>query len=204
MPAGLFLYTFVPMITDIKTLPATFSYRQARARGISKRQLYRWRDEGVVELLGRGLYRRTDAPVADVDLIEVAHRAPRATLCLTSALVQHGLSDAIPASHDVAVPRGWRTPVVSAPVTWHRFDLATFEVGREMLRLDEQTTIGLYGAARSIVDAFRLASQHGPEVGHEALRRWLRRGGKPADLLEVARYFPRTAPRLRSALEVLL
>lgn len=34
--------------------------------------------------------------------------------------------------------------MVSAPVTWHRFDPGTFGIGSEALPLDEQTTIGLY------------------------------------------------------------
>jgi predicted transcriptional regulator of viral defense system len=185
-------------------LPATFSYREARDLGVSKRQLYRWRDEGALEVLSRGLYRRANASLVDTDLIEIAHRAPAATLCLTSALVRHGLSDAIPAAHDVAIPRGHRPPVVSAPVTWHRFDPDTFGIGRTALPLDEQTTIGLYSAARTIVDAFRLSGQHGSDVAYEALRRWVRAGGIPADLLEVVSHFPRTMPRLRTALEILL
>jgi predicted transcriptional regulator of viral defense system len=198
------VYTIVPVVSDLDRLPATFSYRQARDMGVSKRLLYRWRDEGAVELIGHGLYRRVDAVPADLDLVEIAHRAPEATLCLTSALVRHGLSDAIPTAHDVAVPRGRRTPVVSAPVTWHRFDRDTFDVGRRGLALDEQTTIGLYSAERSIVDSFRLASQQGTEQAYEALRRWLRGGGKPSDLLAVAAHFPRVLTRLRTALEVLL
>ena len=185
-------------------LPATFTYRQARDQGVSRRRLDQWRDQGLVETLGRGLYRRVNAPVADLDLIEVAHRAPAATLCLTSALVRHGLSDAIPVEHDIAVPRGRRAPAVSAPVHWHRFDPATFAVGREAAALDEETTIGLYSPARTIVDVFRLISSQGSDVAYEALRRWLRAGGRAADLLEVAQHFPRTLARLRSALEVLL
>jgi hypothetical protein len=54
------------------------------------------------------------------------------------------------------------------------------------------------------VDAFRLAARHGSDVAAEALRRWLRAGGKPADLLTIASHFPRTLPRLRNALETLL
>lgn len=186
------------------SLPETFSYRQARNRGVSKRQLYGWRDAGVIEVVGRGLFRRADAALADLDLIEVAHRAPEATLCLTSALVRHDLSDAIPVSHDVALPRGRWAPAVAAPVTWHRFDPRTFEVGREMLWLDDETEIGLYSAARSVVDAFRLASVEGADAAYEALRRWLRLGGKPAELMTVAGHFPQVVPRLRMALEVLL
>lgn len=205
LPVAPLLYTVAPVsLPDVDHLPVVFSYRQARALGVSKRRLYRWRDEGAVDTVGRGLFRRADASPADLDLIEIAHRATKATLCLTSALVRHGLSDAIPAMHDVAVPRGRRTPVVAAPVAWHRFDPTTFDVGRESLPLDDQIGIGLYNAPRSIVDAFRLAADQGPELGLEALRRWLRAGGKPAEVLEVGERFPRVLPRLRSTLEVLL
>ncbi|KUL40718.1 hypothetical protein [Actinoplanes awajinensis] len=55
--------------------------------GLSDRQLYRLRDDGAIEAVGRGLFRRTDADLlADIDLLEIARRAPLATVCLTSAL----------------------------------------------------------------------------------------------------------------------
>lgn len=191
------------MTEDLTQLPATFSYREARDLGVSKRQLYLWRDEGMIELLGHGLYRRADSGLADTDLIEVAHRAPQSTLCLISALVRHGLSDAIPAAHDIAVPRGRHIPALSVPIAWHRFDPATFSIGRSTTPLDDQTSIGLYDAERTIVDVLRL-THDGTDTGYEALRRWLRSGGKPADLIDVATHFPRVMPRLRTALEVLL
>lgn len=77
-------------------------------------------------------------------------------------------------------------------------------VGWGQMQVDEETQIGLYNAERSIVDAFRLASHEGPELGNEALRRWLRAGGKPAVLLDAAARFPRTLTRLRVAMDVLL
>lgn len=188
----------------VEELPMTFSYQHARDRGVSKRQLYRWRDDGVIELLGPGLYHRADAPIADPDLVEIAYRAPMATLCLTSALVHHGLSDAIPAYRDVAIPRGQRPHVVSAPVRWHRFALETFDAGREFVAIDDETSIGVYDQPRTIVDAFRLSMIVGSDVAHEALRHWVRKGGQPAELLRTAAHFPRTLSRLRSALEILL
>ncbi len=188
---------------DFDELPATFTYREARERGLSKWRLYQLRDSGVIDVVGHGLFRRADAAPVDMDLIEVAIRAPEATLCLTSALVRHGLSDAIPLEHDIAIPRGRRAHAVSAPVAWHRFEPRTFDLGRELLALDNQTSIGLYSAERCIVDAFRLAGREGPELGVQALRRWLRAGGKPVDVLEIARQFPHAMPRVRSTLEVL-
>lgn len=187
-------------------LPAEFSYTEARARGISDRRLYALRDAGLIEQLGRGLFQRTDASgSADSDLIEIAHRAPQATLCLTTALAQHGLTDAIPPSIDVALPRGHRHPRTQAPVTWHAFAAETFNIGRDKSALTENTSIGLYSPERCIIDAFRLRHLEGPEMAVEALRRWLRRqGAHPATLLAMAKAFPKAQPALRSALEILL
>lgn len=203
-PEGLVCTVVLVGEVALELLPVTFSYGDARRAGVSKRQLYGWRDSGAVEVVGRGLFHRGGGAPVDLDLVEVSYRAPDATLCLTSALVRHGLSDAIPAWHDVAVRRGTRTPAVVAPVRWHRFDPATFEVGRGVIGIDDGLQLGLYGAERSIVDAFRLWRREGLDVAHEALRRWLRAGGKPADLMEVAAAFPRVEGRIRAALQVLL
>jgi predicted transcriptional regulator of viral defense system len=171
---------------------------------VSRRRLQQLQATGAVERIGRGLYRRTDEEPVDLDLIEIAAKAPRATLCLLSALARHELTDIIPAVHDVALPRGVWQPVVSAPVHWHKFDAETFDVGRTEMQLDDTYTLGVYDAPRSIIDAFRLRRAVGPEVANEALRRWLRRGGKPADLMRLTRSFPAARPVLLHALQVLL
>lgn len=190
----------------LSDLPPTFSHAQARAAGISDRQLYTLRDAGVLHQLGRGLFRDGNAAIdADLDLVEIAFRARRATLCLTSALARHDLTDDIPARIDIALPRGQRRPAAAAPVRWHAFAAETFVLGRTEVPLTRELTIGLYGPERCIVDAFRLRHQEGPETANEALRRWLRRrGSQPATLLLMARAFPRAEPALRHALEVLL
>jgi predicted transcriptional regulator of viral defense system len=190
----------------LASLPASFSFSEARKSGLSERRLYALRDAGLLELLGRGLYRRSDASIgSDSDLLEIALRAGESTLCLTTALVRHGLSDVIPDRIDVALPRGRRHPQTHAPVTWHSFAIGTFHLGREELPLAEGVTMSLYNAERCIIDAFRLRHSEGPEVAYEALRRWLRRpGAQPSRLLVMARSFPKAEPALRSALEILL
>ncbi|MET9301599.1 type IV toxin-antitoxin system AbiEi family antitoxin domain-containing protein [Micromonospora aurantiaca] len=187
------------------SLPATFSYSEALGAGLTRWRLYRLRDEGLIESLGRGLYRRHDAEAADIDLIELASRAPLSTLCLTSALAHHGLTDEIPSRIDVALPRGRHRPTTVAPVAWHVFDPSTFELGRSQLPLDAETSIGIYGPERSIVDAFRLRHREGRDLAYTALRRWLGgRGAAPANLLAMARHFPKAERPLREALEILL
>lgn len=186
-------------------LPVTFTLAQAEALGVTRYAVYALRDAGLIELLARGLYRRRDGEPADLTMVAIARKAPRATLCLVTALTRHGLSDEIPLAPDVAVPRGDRAPAVEGPVRWHRFDPATFGVGRGTTPVDPTTVIGLYSPERSIVDAFRLARIDGPETAYEALRRWVRRpGSQPSRLLAVAAQWPRTAPAVRKALEVLL
>lgn len=188
----------------LDTLPNAFTYGLAHARGLSDRRLRALVEDGALERLGHGLYRKVDAPPADFDQIEIALRAPEATLCLTSALSFHDLTDVIPTHINVALPRATRPPRVGAPVRWHRFHAETFLVGRETVEVDEGLSLGVYTAERSIVDAFRLRHQEGEGLAVDALRRWLRRPGTmPAALLEVARSFPKAEPSLLHALRIL-
>ena len=189
----------------LKQLPATFTYGQARKLGLSDWILYRLRDQHLIEPLARGLYARADLAEGDHDLRAVGARAPRATLCLRSALARDGLIDDIPAEIDIALPRGTRAPALDAPISWHSFDAATFDLGRGTLDLGTGQTIGLYSPERCIADAFRLAGTEGPELGNEALRRWLRRrGSSPAQLLKLAAQLPRAEASLRRSLQILL
>lgn len=192
------------MTTDAANLPNSFTYATARAAGLSDRRLRTLLEEGVLERFGHGVYRKVEAPLVDLDLVEIALRAPDATLCLISALSHHDLTDTIPPEIDVALPRSRRPPRVAPPVRWHRFHEETFALGRDLLEVDEDVFLGLYSVERCIVDAFRLRHQVGEEVAVEALRRWLRRpGSAPAQLLDLAKSFPKGEPALLHALRVL-
>lgn len=187
-------------------LPGVFRYRDAHRGGVSDRRLRRMRESGEVERVARGVYRWTDiGELVDVDLLEIAQRSPRATLCLVTALARHGLTDQVPARIDVALPRGDRARVVRAPVVWHWFAVATFDLGRESLTIGDGVSIGLYSPERCLVDLFRLRHREGADIAVEALKAWLRRpGSQPGRLLRLAEAFPRAAAPLRATLEVLL
>lgn len=186
-------------------LPAAFTYAQAKRGGLSERQIRALTEAGAIEQLARGVYLRVDAPAHEADLLQVAAKAPDATLCLRSSLVRHGLIDDIPDRIDLALPRGRRRPVTGAPVRWHAFDPRTFELDRETVELSGELSLGLYGPERSIIDAFRLRHLEGPELAHDALKAWLRQpGSRPASLLRMANSFPKAEPALRQALQVLL
>jgi predicted transcriptional regulator of viral defense system len=185
-------------------LPSTFTAADATHYDVPRRELQRMLATGEVERVGRGLYRRTDGTPLDYDLVEITVRADKATLCLVSALARHELTDIIPAAHDVALPRGSWQPRTSVPVHWHTFDRATFDLGRSEIPVDDTYTLGLYNAPRTIVDAFRLRREVGPDVANEALRRWLRQGGEPSELIRITNSFPAAKPAILLALQVLL
>lgn len=199
------VYVATLLLVSMEILPNAFSHGLAQQRGLSERRLRGLLADGALERLGHGIYRKAEAPPADLDRIEIALRAPDATLCLTTALSHHDLTDAIPAVIDVALPRSRRQPKVRAPVQWHRFAEETFDVGRESLAVDEGLSIGIYSAERCLIDAFRLRHQEGDEVAVEALKRWLKRPDAiPANLLAMAKHFPKAEPSLLRTLRILL
>lgn len=187
-------------------LAPAFTLEDAREAGLRKDQVYGLLEQREIERVGRGVYVRPDViEPAFISLAAATTVRGDATLCLTSALVHHDLSDAIPFGSDIALPRGTRHPAGLLNVSWHSFDPTTFQIGRNHVQAGGGLTVAIYSAERTIVDCFRLMHQEGSDVAHEALRRWLRRkGNTAAALLKVAASFPKGQPRIRQALEVLL
>lgn len=180
----------------------TITPRQARARGTSRTALHRAAQDGRIEKIARGIYLPAKDLGADWDWLEAATRRPDATICLTSALAYHDLTDAIPAQLDIAIPRGARIPATSGPIDWHLFDRRTFNIGRDEIIIPGSTTrIGMYSQERCIADAFRLRNELGYETCRDALREWLRRGGKPAALMSIAADLPRAKGPIIAALQ---
>ncbi|TWP33850.1 type IV toxin-antitoxin system AbiEi family antitoxin domain-containing protein [Leekyejoonella antrihumi] len=182
----------------------TLTPKQAEQLGMSKSGLYRATRDGRFERIARGIYRDRNAPTADWDWIEAATRRPEATICLTSALALYDLTDTIPHTLDIAIPRGSRIPTTEAAIEWHLFDRQTFDLGRTEIDITGSSLrIGIYSPERCIADAFRMRGAVGYELGRDALREWLRRGGKPAHLMEIASRIPRSKGPLLRTLEAI-
>jgi hypothetical protein len=182
----------------------TLRARQAAAAGLSASGLRRATARGEYERIARGIYRAADAPPANWEWIEAVTRNSAATICLASALAYHDLTDEIPETLDVAIPRGARIPASEGAITWRSFDAATFEIGRSMIDIGGSgLRIGIYSPERCIADAFRMRAEVGYELGRDALKEWLRRGGKPAAMLAMAEALPRARRPLMTALEIL-
>jgi predicted transcriptional regulator of viral defense system len=186
------------------TLPPTFTTRTARDLGVHPRELYAWRDAGEIIELSRGVFRRADAPPASYpDLLAVAYRAPRGIVCCVSAAVVYDLTDELPRSVQVAVPKNSHPPEISyPPATVFRFDTATFELGLSAFDAAPQESVRVYNAARTVTDLMRLRHRLGEPIAHTALNRYLGQpGSRPALLLTYAQALGVLGP-VRSALDI--
>jgi len=187
-----------------ESLPATFTTETSRAHGVHPRDLYAWRDGGRIIELARGVFRRADAPPASYpDMVAVAHRAPRAIVCCVSAAAIHELTDEMPASVQIAVPKRSHTPVIAYPPgTVFRFEETTFELGVTAFEAGPGEPVRIYDAARTVVDLMRFRKRLGEPIAHAALHRYLAASNsKPALLLECAEALGTFGP-MRAALEV--
>ncbi len=157
--------------------------------GINRKTLYAMRDQGVVEQLSRGVYRLASLPGLEApDLVAVATRIPKGVVCLVSALAFHDLTTQVPHVVDVAIARGTEKPRVDyPPVKAYWFSGEAFTAGIETPVVDS-VAIRVYGAEKSIADAFKYRNKIGIDVALEALRNWRQRA-KPdfARVLEYAR-----------------
>ncbi len=162
---------------------------EALRLGVHPRTLYAMRDAGLLERLGRGLYRLADLPpLGNPDLFAVALQVPDGVLCLISALSFHEITTQIPHEVYVALRRGAEPPRLEHPpvrVFW--FTGKAFAEGIETHELDG-VTIRVYGAAKTVADCFKYRNKLGLEMALEALKTYLHeKRGSPDELLRFAR-----------------
>ncbi len=156
--------------------------------GIHPRTLYKLRDQGELERVGRGLYRLSTAPLlTNPDWVTVAIRAPNAVVCLISALAHHGLTTQVPHTIDLAIPSHGQIPKLDAlPIRVFWYSEPAFSAGVELVRTDE-VSVRVYSAAKTVADCFKYRNKIGLDIAVEALRRF-RELKKKSDIRELVRY----------------
>lgn len=149
---------------------------EALRLGINRYQIYKMRDEGVIEPVSRGLYRLTSLPpVSHPDLVSAAARYPHAVLCLVSALSWHEITTQIPHRIDLAVDRDARLPAQDyPPVRGYRFSGERFTSGIEQHKVDG-VTINVYSVEKTLADCFRFRNRLGKDIVLEALKLYPKR-----------------------------
>lgn len=159
------------------------------AAGISRNHLYRLCREGVLSRSARGLYILPNAVLSEhTALAEIAKRAPRAVVCLLSALNFHGITTQLPHETWIALPRGAWHPRVDYPqINLTYMSEEAFSFGRE-----EHSLIGvsvkIFTPAKTVADCFKFRNKVGLDVAIEALREtWRSRKATMDELLEAAK-----------------
>ena len=173
--------------------------------GIHPRTLYSMRDAGVLECLGRGLYRLTDLPpLGNPDLVAVALKVPTGVICLISALAYHELTTQIPHEVYVALPRGAEPPRLDHPpirIFW--FTGKAFAEGIDTHEVDG-VPVNIYGVEKTLADCFKYRNKIGIETAVEALKGYVSTGRVDVDKLMGYARICRVEKVMRPYLEALL
>jgi len=183
----------------------TLRTMEAIGLGVHPRRIYAMRDAGVLEKLGRGVYRLADLPpLGNPDLVTVAVRVPGGVLCLISALSFHEITTQVPHEVSVALKRGAEPPRLEYPplrVFW--FTGMAFTDGIEVHEVDG-VNIRVYGAAKTVADCFKYRNKLGIDTAVEALRLYLNGKRRGTDELNRFARVCRVEKVMRPYVEALL
>lgn len=149
--------------------------RELEHIGVSRKQLRKLVDQGLIERVSRGLYRLPGAPVTERrDLAEAARRVPGGVICLLSALRFHGLTTQNPFEVWMAIDRkSWRPKVSHPPLRLFYLSGPPLIEGVEEHKISG-VTVRVFSAAKTIADCFKFRNKIGIDVAIEALRDYRR------------------------------
>jgi predicted transcriptional regulator of viral defense system len=182
-------------------LGAFFRPSQVVKAGFTRDHLRTLVRRGIVEHVGRGLYRMVDVePTENYSVAMACARAPRSIVCLLTALRVHGIGTQAPAEIWLAIPHKARAPrLAELQVRIVRFSGPAWTLGVKDTSF-EGVPARVTDPARTIVDCFRFERLLGPEVPMEALLDGLRQHkASIAELSRVEEILP--SRRLRAALD---
>jgi len=156
-------------------------------KGVSRSELRRLRQRGVVERVARGVYALPGVVISEHhSLAEASRIVPGGVICLLTALRFHSLTTQNPFEVWMAIGakawrprrRGVRLRLVHVSGRAFREGIEEHETGGARIRV--------YGAAKTVADCFKFRNKIGIDVAVEALKDFVRlhRGG----INDLARY----------------
>jgi len=146
-------------------------------------------EDNMIEKIGRGLYRLSDAEFGSYpDYVLVSLQASKGVICLVSALYFHKVTSEIPRFVDIALPVGARANKINyPPVKYYHFSYKSWEAG-----IEEYGTAGykikIYNLAKTLADCFKFRNKIGPEVVREAIKTAvMEKKAKPKNIMYYAK-----------------
>ena len=165
-----------------------FRSADLEAVGLHRSQLPRLIEQGEVERLGRGLYRRTSEEISQhITVAAVCRRVPQAIVCLLTALRIHEIGTQSPWEVWIGLDRKARKPrFQDLAVRIVRFSGSSLDEGVEEMRI-QGVRVKITSPARTVVDCFRYRNKIGLDVALEALRETVQgRKATPAEIVRTA------------------
>jgi predicted transcriptional regulator of viral defense system len=152
--------------------------------GIHPVHLYKLRDEGILEQLGRGVFRLASMPdFSEPDLVLAAKRIPQGVVCLISALSYYELTTQIPHFVYIALPQASRSPQPSyPPLRCFWYSKTTYEAGVETILIDG-VPVKIYNIEKTLADCLKFRQKIGMDIVLEALKEYWKRGQTDLDKL---------------------
>jgi predicted transcriptional regulator of viral defense system len=162
--------------------------RDFDAAGVPRVYLQRLHAEGVLQQVGRGLYRLTDADVSSAtSLAEATRTQPRGVICLLSAMQFHELTTQTPQAVWMMLGQKDWAPV-NSPVALKiiRASGAVLTAGVET-HLVDGVPVPITSPAKTVTDGFKHRNTIGIDVAVEALRDFMKTRRQPG-LNDLYRY----------------
>lgn len=152
--------------------------------GIHPAHLYRLREEGILESLGRGVFRLASMPdFSEPDLVLVAKRVPKGVICLISALSYYELTTQIPHFVYIALPRTSRLPRAGfPPLRCFWYSNRAYESGIKTISING-FPVKIYCIEKTLADCLKFRQKIGMDVVLEALKEYWRKGRTDLDKL---------------------
>ena len=150
--------------------------RDLAAHGIARQYLRRLQERGLLERVGRGLYRLPTAEATENHSLAMAcKQVPHGVVCLLSALRYHGITTQAPHEVWLAIATTARRPRPGElPLRFVTFSGKALAAGIEEHTI-EGVPVRVYGAAKTVADCFKYRNKIGKDVALEALRDYRRK-----------------------------
>lgn len=144
--------------------------------GVPRVYLQRLTQEGVLQRIGRGLYKLRDAPSGVASSLAEAWRIqPKGVIGLLSALQFHELTTQTPhAVWMLLEPKDWAPVNPALQIRVVRASAASLRAGVEVHVIDG-VPVPITAAAKTVADCFKYRNKIGVDVAVEALRDLLAR-----------------------------
>jgi len=149
---------------------------EALRLGIHRRDFYKLRDAGELEMISRGLYRLKECSEPSLpDFIPAAKKVPHGVICLISALAFHEITTQIPHFVYLAIPRSAYKPTISyPPMRYFWYSEKLLKTGVEVHRMNG-FIFKIFDVEKTLIDCVKFRNKIGMDIVLEALKMYWRR-----------------------------